>query len=166
MNGKVILSHRENSFNLLIHSSSSSMTLQSNAGLRLYNGPPPSNLPWPHFWFPDRQFFTGWGCQPHAQPPAWRTRSHIYNPWDWMAQLYPQALGTHFSRLLRASLGYSLIPVTTRDTHLILSRNLRRCGERLFKAYSGSKIFNEPENLDLWLDVPFGGLFSPISAEF
>ena len=26
---------------------------------------------------------------------AWRTRSHIYNPWDWVAQLYPQALGTH-----------------------------------------------------------------------
>ena len=53
-----------------------------------------------HIWFPNRQFFTEWGCQPHAQPPAWTTRSHIYNPWDWVVQLYPQALGTHFSCLL------------------------------------------------------------------
>ena len=35
-------------------------------------------------------FFTGWGCQPRAQPPTWRTRYHIYNPWDWVAQLYPR----------------------------------------------------------------------------
>jgi hypothetical protein len=54
----------------------------------------------PHFWFPNRQFFTGWGYQPHAQPPTWKTRFHIYNPWDRVVQLYPQALGTHFSRLL------------------------------------------------------------------
>ena len=41
-----------------------------------------------HFWFPNRQFFfTGRGCQPHAQPPSWRIRSHgwvtvglLFNP--------------------------------------------------------------------------------------
>ena len=52
--------------------------------------------PRPYFWFPNRQFFTGWDYQPHAQPPTWRTRSYIYNPLDWMAQLYPQALGDPF----------------------------------------------------------------------
>ena len=26
---------------------------------------------------------------------------YVYNPWDWVVQLYPQALCTHFSRLLR-----------------------------------------------------------------
>ena len=48
-----------------------------------------------------RQFFTGCGRKPHAQIPTWRTRSLIYNLWDWLAQLYPQPLGTHFNRLLR-----------------------------------------------------------------
>jgi hypothetical protein len=24
--------------------------------------------------FPDNRIFMGWGCQPHAQPPTWRTR--------------------------------------------------------------------------------------------
>ena len=43
--------------------------------------------PRPYFWFPNRQFFMGWGFQ----PPTWRTMSHIYNCWDWVAQLYPQA---------------------------------------------------------------------------
>ena len=76
-------------------------------------------FPKPHFWFPNGQFCTEWGCQPHAQSPTWRTRSHICNPWAWLAQLYPQALGTHFSHLLRddrLQWDYSLIPVTRRDT--------------------------------------------------
>ena len=30
------------------------------------------------------------GCQPHSQPPTWRTRSHIYVPWDGVVQLYPR----------------------------------------------------------------------------
>ena len=37
---------------------------------------------------------------PHP-PPTWRTRSQIYNPRDWVAQLYLQTLGTQFSRFLR-----------------------------------------------------------------
>jgi len=23
-------------------------------------------------------FFMGWGCQPHAQPPTWRTRISLF----------------------------------------------------------------------------------------
>jgi hypothetical protein len=26
------------------------------------------------FGIPDNRIFTGWGCQPHTQPPIWRTR--------------------------------------------------------------------------------------------
>ena len=88
-------------------SSFSSLALKPNAGLRIHNEPPPILRSETHLWFPNMQFFTGWSCQPHAQPPTWRTRSHIYNPWD-LAQLYPQALGTHFSRLLRQAWDYIL----------------------------------------------------------
>ena len=51
----------------------------------------------------------------------------MYNPWDWMAQLYSKALGTHFTHLLRhawATVGlFFLIPVTTRDSVLIFCIN-------------------------------------------
>lgn len=63
-------------------------------------------------------FFTVWGRQPHAQPPTWRTRSLIYNPRDWVAQLYPQALGSHlvaFYNMQGIQWDNSLIPVTTRE---------------------------------------------------
>ena len=46
-------------------------------------------------------FFCGVRLSTHAQPPSWRNRSHIYNSLDWVTQLCPQALGTHFSRLLQ-----------------------------------------------------------------
>jgi hypothetical protein len=42
---------------------------------------------------------------------------------DRVVQLYPQALGTHFSRLLRhewVTGDYSLIPATTRDSRSIM----------------------------------------------
>ena len=77
------------------------MALQPNAGLRFHNESPPypsiswlllpfhQTFPRLDFWFHNRQFFMRWGYQPHAQPLIWRTRSHIYNPWDWVAQLYP-----------------------------------------------------------------------------
>ena len=55
----------------------------------------------PQISFPNKQYFTGWGCQPHAQPQIWRTRSHIYNTRSWVPHQYPQVLGTHFSHLLR-----------------------------------------------------------------
>jgi hypothetical protein len=46
--------------------------------------------------------------------------SVFMTPGDRVAHLYPQALGTHFSRLLRHGLqwDYSLIPATTRDMYL------------------------------------------------
>jgi hypothetical protein len=50
--------------------------------------------------------------------------SIFMTPGDRVAQLYPQALGTHFSRLLRHAwftVGYSLIPATTRDVKYVNS---------------------------------------------
>ena len=63
--------------NLLLHwhyspmrAFASIMNLHQNLGLTQY------------FRFPNRQFFTGWCCEPHVQPPTWRTRSYIFNPWE------------------------------------------------------------------------------------
>ena len=98
-------------------SSSSSLSLQPNVGLRLKKDLIQTLGPRLHFWFPNRQFFTGRGSQHHVQPRTWRTRSHIYNPWDWVAQPNPLALGTHFSRLLWcawATGGLFFNPVTPR----------------------------------------------------
>jgi hypothetical protein len=67
---------------------------------------------------PDNGIFTGWGCQPHAQPPAWRTRpryllpsqtdrvTHL-TPWYWVPILVA-FYGTHELRW-----DYSYPPVTT-----------------------------------------------------
>jgi hypothetical protein len=74
------------------------------------------SLAWQHFMshslnsylffeFPDIRIFTGWGFQPHDQPPTSRTMPQF------LTELYPQALGNHFSRLLRhafATLGLFL----------------------------------------------------------
>ena len=72
-------------------------------------------LPKSYFWFPKRRFFYAVGLLPHAQPSTWRTKSNIYNPWDWVAQLYSQALGVTFYDMHRLQWNYSLIPVTTQD---------------------------------------------------
>jgi F0F1-type ATP synthase assembly protein I len=59
--------------------------------------------------FLDNRIFRGWGCQPHAQPGGPGLR--ICDPGRQGDQLYPQALGAHFSRLLRhawATLGLFL----------------------------------------------------------
>jgi hypothetical protein len=66
-------------------SSSSSMALQSNADLRLLNGLLPVisidlSVLRPHLRSPNCWLFTGWGRQPHAQPPTWRTRSPYLYP--------------------------------------------------------------------------------------
>jgi hypothetical protein len=37
-------------------------------------------VPRPHLRFPNCWLFPGWGCQPHAQPPTWRTRSTYLYP--------------------------------------------------------------------------------------
>jgi hypothetical protein len=51
-----------------------------------------------HSW-PCKRIFTVESFQPHAQPPTWRTI--LVTSGDRVTQLYPQALGTHSSRLLR-----------------------------------------------------------------
>ena len=103
--------------------SSSSLALEPNVGLCLHNGPPPyPSIPWILLPVPmdcigcnifiitfrghisgflTGGFLRGGVVNPTPNPPTWRTRPHIYNSWDWVAQLYPQALGTHFSHLLR-----------------------------------------------------------------
>jgi hypothetical protein len=51
---------------------------------------------------PDNRIFTGRGCQPHAQSPNLEDQASVFvTPGDRVTQLYPQTLGTHFSRLLR-----------------------------------------------------------------
>ena len=77
----------------------------------------------PYFWFPNRQFSMGWGCQPYAQPPTWRTRSHIYNLWDWVAQLYLRhwiPILVTFYDMHGLQWDYSLIPVATRDEFIFI----------------------------------------------
>jgi hypothetical protein len=50
------------------------------------------------FWgFCNNNLFTGLDCSSSAQPPTWRTRPPYLRPPE---TGWPQALGTHFSRLL------------------------------------------------------------------
>jgi len=62
------------------------MALQSIADLQLLNGLLPVistinlTVPRPHLRFPNCWPFLGWGCQPHFQPPTWRTRSPYLYP--------------------------------------------------------------------------------------
>jgi hypothetical protein len=52
--------------------------------------------------FRNNNLFTALDCLSSSQPPNLEDQvSVIMTPWDRVAQLYPQALGTHFSRLLR-----------------------------------------------------------------
>jgi hypothetical protein len=74
--------------------------------------------------------FLGLGCWPSVQPPLyWRTSDFLsgftplvpvfVSPRDRVAQLYPQAQGTIFSRLLRharATVGLFFLPVTIQES--------------------------------------------------
>jgi hypothetical protein len=78
------------------------------------------------FGFPDNRVFTGWGSQPYDQPPNMEDQAFVFvTPGDRVAQLYPQALGTHFSRLLRhawVTVGLLLFPGHHKeDTSIILT---------------------------------------------
>jgi hypothetical protein len=46
-------------------------------------------------------FLRGWIFSPASNPQPGGPGLRIYDPGDSVAQLYPQALGTHFSRLLQ-----------------------------------------------------------------
>ena len=63
------------------------------------------------------RFLSVTGCRPVDQLSTWRTSPCIYNPRGRVTHLYPQALGTHFCRLLRsawAAVGLFFSPDTTR----------------------------------------------------
>jgi hypothetical protein len=57
--------------------------------------------PWPPRGFVTITFLRGWIVSPAPNPQPGGRGLRIYEPGDRVAQLYPQALGTHFSRLLR-----------------------------------------------------------------
>jgi hypothetical protein len=46
--------------------------------------------PWPSSGFLNNLIFTVWGCQPHAQPPIWRTRVSLF---VWLLPLDVSGLG-------------------------------------------------------------------------
>jgi hypothetical protein len=73
-----------------------------------------------HLRFPNNNIFTGWSCQPHAQPPTWRTRPLYlyppeagwpsYTPGHWV----PISIASYDTHGLRW--GYSYFLATTRET--------------------------------------------------
>jgi hypothetical protein len=62
----------------------------------------PKSGPGLPFWgFLTITFLQGWIVSPAPNPQPGGPSLRICDPRDRMPQLYPQALGTHFSRLLR-----------------------------------------------------------------
>jgi hypothetical protein len=62
----------------------------------------PNTGPGLPFWgFVTITFLRGWIVSPTPNPEPGGPGLRIYDPGDRVAQLNPQALGTHFSRLLR-----------------------------------------------------------------
>jgi hypothetical protein len=48
------------------------------------------------FGFADIRIFTGWGCQPHAQPPTWTPGLRTYHPWRQGDPAIPPSTGYPF----------------------------------------------------------------------
>ena len=72
--------------------------------------------PRPHLWFPNRQFFTGWGCQPEGSGPIFINPGTVwpsYTPRYWVPILLT------FYDMHRLQWDYYLILVTTRDIIII-----------------------------------------------
>jgi hypothetical protein len=62
----------------------------------------PNTIPgFPCWGFVTITFLHGWIVSPAPNHQPGGPGLRIYDPGDRVAQLYPQALGTHFSRLLR-----------------------------------------------------------------
>jgi hypothetical protein len=62
----------------------------------------PKSGPGLPFWgFVTITFLRGWIVSPAPNPQPGVPGLCVYDPRDRVSQLYPQALGTHFSRLLR-----------------------------------------------------------------
>jgi hypothetical protein len=101
------------------------MALQSNADLRLLNGLLPIISILQSIWlfrghilgFLNVDFFRGEVVAPRPTPNLEDQVFIFISPGDCVAQLYPQAASTHFSRLLRhawVTVGLFFSPVTTR----------------------------------------------------
>jgi hypothetical protein len=63
---------------------------------------PKSGPDLPFLGFRNNKLLQGWIVSPAPNPQPGGPSLRIYDPGDRVAQLYPQALGTHFSRM-----GYS-----------------------------------------------------------
>jgi hypothetical protein len=75
------------------------MALQPNSGPGLPTLHPPIRV---FCWgFLTITFLHGWTVSPAPNPQPGGPGPRIFDPRDRVAQLYPQALCTHFSRLLR-----------------------------------------------------------------
>jgi hypothetical protein len=62
---------------------------------------PTSDPGLPFMGFLNSNLYTGLDCYSNAQPPNLEDQASVFmTPGDRVAQLYPQTLGTHFSRLL------------------------------------------------------------------
>jgi hypothetical protein len=72
--------------------------------------------------FPDNRIFTGRGCEPHAQPPTWRTRpSYLWPPetgWPSYTPSHWVPILVAFCDMHELCWDYSYPPVTTRRQHL------------------------------------------------
>jgi hypothetical protein len=87
---------------------------------------------------------------PHPTPNLEDQVSIFISPGDWVTQLYPQASGTHFSRLLRhawATVGLFFSLVTTRGTNLTSTSQYRHNLARHVRAVS----HNSAERLKKWV---------------
>ena len=74
--------------------------------------------------------------------------SHIYNPWDWVTQLYPDALGTHFGRILRhawATVGLFFNPIHQRHTEENLVYNAKIFQEKTLHSLIKRGLFKMSE---------------------
>jgi hypothetical protein len=69
---------------------------------------PKSDPGLPYWGFVTVIFLQGWIVSPTPNPQPGEPGLRIYAPGDRVAQLYSQALGTHFSRLWRHACVYSL----------------------------------------------------------
>jgi hypothetical protein len=73
-----------------------------------------------HLRFPNSNFFTGWDCQPHSQPPTWRTRPlYLYPPEAGWPSYTPRCqipilVASYDTSGLRWD--YSYFPATMRET--------------------------------------------------
>jgi hypothetical protein len=97
----------------------------------------------------DNKIFTGWGCQPHAQPPIWRTRPPYlwpqetgwssYTPRHWVPILVA------FYDMHELCWDYSYPPVTT--------RRLRKQHTAKNQATATATVWSKRQTMELILSA-------------